>query len=138
MTSNDTSSASPKTQTQLLVTYEQLLTEPKRLRQVVSVLGSQGWEDLEQWFLAERQAHLEASVDSDDPDAQTGHRVVARWLKHFLTIGKEELVSLERARREPSTQDGDDHYMDFDASTKQETGGPNGSDPESPRGIHQG
>ena len=118
MTSKDTSSTSPKTNGQIPMTYERLQTESQKLRRVVSVLGSQGWEDLEVWFQAERQAHLESAVDSDDSEERDGHRIVARWLKHFLSITKEELVGLEKADREP-VPEGDPEYMDFDSDSQE-------------------
>ena len=71
------------------------------------------------WFQAERQAHLESAVDSDDPIAREGHGVVARWLKHFLSVTKEELVDLERAEREP-VPEGDPDSMDFDSDSTPE------------------
>ena len=68
------------------------------------------------WLQAERQAHLESAVDSDDPGEREGHRVVARWLKHFLTVTKEELIGLEQNDRNP-VPEGDPEYMDFDSGS---------------------
>ena len=116
MTLKDTSSVSPKTNGQGPMTYERLQQEPQRLRRVVSALGREGWRDLEVWFQAERQAHLESAVDSADAETRDGHRVVARWLKYFLSIVKEELVDLEKADREP-VPEGDPGYMDFDSDS---------------------
>ena len=124
MTSKNSSSASPKTNGRELMTYERLQQEPRRLRKVVWALGNQGWEDLEAWFLAERQAHLELAVDSADPTDREGHGVVARWLKHFLSITKEELVAFEQNERNP-VPEGDPEFMDFDSA----------SDPERPSSL---
>jgi hypothetical protein len=122
-----------------VVTYERLLTEPKKLQAALWVLGSQGWEDLLVWFQAERQEHLEASVDSDDPVHQESHRTIAKWLKSFITQGTEDLRAMVETEPDASEED---QYMEFDSTGGQEPGpeGPNGSGPEdgSPRGIHQG
>jgi hypothetical protein len=61
---------------------------------------------------------LESAVDSDDAEERDGHRIVARWLKHFLSITKEELVGLEKADREP-VPEGDPEYMDFDSDSQE-------------------
>ena len=124
MTSNDSFSHSPSATTLRPPTYEQLLTEPVRLRRVVQVLRSQGWEELEEWFLAERQEHLERSVDSVDPAEREGHRTVARWLRHFLTVSKEYLMSSEAVGREV-VPPGETEYMDHDSDFKTPRG--NGS-----------
>ncbi len=121
MTSNDTSSPSPKTTMRVPTNYEQLLGQPKKLRAVVRTLGTAGWEDLEQWFLAERQEHLERSVDSDNAEDREGHRVVARWLKHFIQVVKVELLATELAERHPEPEPVTE-YMPHDSES-------------SPRGI---
>ena len=104
MTSNDTSSPSLKTTTRDPINYERLLGEPKRLRALVRVLGTDNWADLEQWFLAERQEHLELSVDSDDPGERESHRIIAKWLKHFMSIAKDELRAADVAQRHPEPE----------------------------------
>ena len=124
MTSNDSSYPSPRTNGQGPMTYERLRNEPARLRKLVWVLGSQAWEDLEVWFQAERQAHLEASVEADDPGEREGHRIIARWLKHFLSIAKEALIDLEHSERNP-VPEGDPEYMEYDSDSNPE--GSNGS-----------
>ncbi len=101
MTSNDTSSPSLKATTLVPISSEQLLAEPKRLRAVVRVLGTAAWEDLEQWFLAERQDNLERSVESNDPEKRANYRAVAVWLKHFILSVKEELMAADKAERHP-------------------------------------
>ena len=113
MTSNDTSSPSLKTTTQVPISSEQLLAQPKRLRAVVRVLGMAAWEDLEQWFLAERQDYLEYSVESDDPEKRASYRAVAVWLKHFISTVKEELVAADEAQRHPEPKPPTDS-MPFD------------------------
>lgn len=67
----------------------------------------------------ERQAHLEASVDSDDPAQREFHRTIAKWLKNFLTIAKDEVIERDRANREPEDPslardypDGGDDYQE--------------------------
>ena len=114
MTSNDTSLPWQKTTKQDPISYEKLLAEPKRLRAVIRVLGTDNWADLEQWFLAERQEHLERSVDSDDPEARESHRTVAKWLKHFISIVKDELLATEEAHRHPEPEPVTD-YMAHDS-----------------------
>jgi hypothetical protein len=57
-------------------------------------------------------------------------------MKNFVTNGKEELLELESAQRNPEDPP-DDRYMEFDSEidpNTEESGGANGS---SPRGIHQ-
>lgn len=128
MTSNDMSSASPKTNGQGPMTYERLQEELPKLRAAVLALGSQGWEDLEVWFQAERQYHLEALVDSDEPDRREYHRNIAVWMKHFITFTKEQLISIEHADRNPVPA-GDPDSMDFDSDSVQESPSSSGSVP---------
>ncbi len=132
MTSKNTSSPSLTTTRQDPINYEKLLGEPKKLRALVRVLGTDNWADLEQWFLAERQEHLELSVDSDDPGEREAHRVVAKWLKHFLTIAKDELRAADEALRHPEPEPVTD-YMPFDSQIPVD-GAPPGGLTKSPRG----
>jgi hypothetical protein len=104
MTSNDTSLPWQKTTTQVPPSSEQLLAQPRKLQAVVRVLGTAAWEDLEQWFLAERQDYLEYSVDSNDPDKRASYRAVAKWLKHFITVVKAELLAADLAERHPEPE----------------------------------
>ena len=89
------------------MTYEMLLGELPKLRQLVEVFRDSQWEALEEWLQAERQEHLERSVDVDDEEVARQHRVVARWLKHFLSTVKESLVDAAKAKP-PSTDESDD------------------------------
>lgn len=64
----------------------------------------------------ERQEHLEASADSDDMKKCEEHRVVARWIKHFITVVKQELVDWDEAVRHPEPPPTSE-YMDFDSES---------------------
>ena len=88
------------------VTYEMLLGELPKLRQLVEVFRENQWEALEEWLQAERQWHLEGSVDTDDEEVARQHRVVARWLKHFLSVVKESLIDATKAK--PPSEDESD------------------------------
>ena len=101
MTSKPTSSNSPKTNGQEPMTYERLLAEPKKLRQVAYLLGSQGWEAMELWLQAERQVHLESLVDEDDPQKREAHRAIAKWINYFTTTAKDHLEDTDYAQRHP-------------------------------------
>ena len=58
----------------------------------------------------ERQAHLEASVELDGDDALY-HKVIARWLKYFLTVTKDAVIEASKAR--PVVEgDGENDYME--------------------------
>lgn len=60
----------------------------------------------------ERQAHLEASVELDGDDALY-HKVIARWLKYFLTVTKEAVVEASKAKAVPTVdEDGGNPYME--------------------------
>ena len=135
MTLKETSSHLPKTPTLEVMTYERLLTEPKKLQAAILVLGTHGWEDLLVWLQAERQEHLERSVDSASAEDREGHRVIARWMKTFITQGTEDLRAM--VETELADTAGDEQYMEFD-STEGQPESSNGSGSGPPAGIHKG
>ena len=129
MTSNDMSSSSQKTNGQGKMTYDKLLSEPQRLRQVVWLLGSQGWEAMELWLQTERQAHLESFIEEEDPQKREGHRIIAKWITYFLTIAKDYLTDAEYAIRHPEPPV-ETEYMEYDSEGK----APEGVDTDVPVG----
>ena len=59
----------------------------------------------------ERQAHLEASVELDGDDALY-HKVIARWLKYFLTTTKEHVVEASKAKSPTHDESDDSPYVE--------------------------
>ena len=59
----------------------------------------------------ERQAHLEASVELDGDDALY-HKVIARWLKYFLTVTKDAVIEASKAKPVTDEDDGENPYME--------------------------
>jgi hypothetical protein len=60
----------------------------------------------------ERQAHLEASVELDGDDALY-HKVIARWLKYFLSVTKESIIEASKVKQNGSGDDeGENPYME--------------------------
>ncbi len=58
--------------------------------------------------------HLELSADSDDLTEREEHRVIAKWLKHFIGATKDLLV--ESARQPVDAEpDVETAHMDFDS-----------------------
>jgi len=58
----------------------------------------------------ERQAHLEASVELDGENALY-HKVIAKWLKYFLTTTKESVIEASKARPVVD-KDSENDYME--------------------------
>ncbi len=114
MTSNDSSSASQKTNGQAPMTYAKLLVEPQKLHRIAWVLASQEWEALEELLQMERQALLELLEDSNDPDQREACRSVAKWIKHFLTTAREYILDMDEAERHPEPP-GETDSMPFDS-----------------------
>ena len=112
MTSNNSSSNLSKTSSQVVVTYEMLLGDLPRLRRLVEVFRESQWEALEEWLQAERQQHLEASVEIDDDEVASRHRVIARWLKHFLTVTKESVIDSAKAKVVGDGEVSDNPYVE--------------------------
>jgi len=92
MTSNSSFSSSAKTKPTPSKTLEAWLSDPDSLRRMAAALRLPEWEEMELFLQMERQAHLEESVDSDDPAQREFHRTIAKWLKNFLTIAKNEVI----------------------------------------------
>ena len=67
----------------------------------------------------ERQAHLEASVELDGDEALY-HKVIARWLKYFLTVTKEAVVEASKAKAVPTDDDGGNPYMETSSAIDME------------------
>ncbi len=117
MTSNDSSSVSRPTNSQAPMTYERLLVEPAKLHRIAWALKSQEWEALEEFLQMERQARLSRLEDSYDPDEQRACRSIAKWIKHFLTTAREDILASDNAERHPEPS-GDPNYMAFDSETE--------------------
>ena len=117
MTSNDTSSSSPKTSSPEPMTSDRLLSEPQKLREIVWLLGSQGWEAMELWLQTELQALLERLLYEEDPQKREGYRAVAKWLKYFMTEAKDRLTDLDHSNRNPEPPV-ETEYMEFDSEGK--------------------
>jgi len=68
-------------------------------------------------MLSERQEHLELAVDSDDPEEREGHRVVSKWIRHFLDVVVEGIRSADEEERHPSVSEEsmNPEYMEFDS-----------------------
>ena len=66
---------------------------------------------VEEWLLVERQAHLEASVELDGDDALY-HKVIARWLKYFITVTKEAVIEASKAKPVVDVDEGESPYME--------------------------
>jgi hypothetical protein len=60
----------------------------------------------------ERQARLEASGDEDDPEKREAHRLIAKWLKVFLTQTIPDLLTAEAALREVTDPSAPTEYPD--------------------------
>jgi len=112
MTSNSSSSSSARTRMSPAKTLEAWLSDPDSLRRMVAAFRLPEWEEMEQYLLMARQAHLEGLADSDDPEEREAHRIIAKWLKHFLTIAKDEVVERDRANREPEDPSLERNYPD--------------------------
>jgi len=54
---------------------------------------------------------LEASVELDGEDALY-HKVIARWLKYFLTVTKEAVMEASKAKPVTDEDDGSNPYME--------------------------
>ncbi len=116
MTSNGTSSDSPKMKNPEKMTYDKLLSEPEKLRQVTYLLGSQGWEAMELWLQTERQDHLECLAESEDEGERETHRIVAKWIKYFIGTCRESLEAADTAIRHPEPP-AETEYMEFDSTS---------------------
>ncbi len=123
MTSNDTYSPSPTKTKPPEDNWNKLLGEPKKLRGVVKVLNSQGWEGVEEILNLERWHHLELAADSNDSGDREKHRIIACYIKEF-TLALEDIRLVEEQSRHPEQKPNiDPNYMEFDSGTN--------SDPDS-------
>lgn len=116
MTSNDSSSALPKTTNPEPPTYERLLGEPQRLHNLAWALASQEWEALAGFLQMERQDRLSLLEDSNDPVEREACRIIAKWIKHFLTTARDYVVDSDEAVRHPEPESNPD-YMEFDSES---------------------
>lgn len=122
MTSNGTSFPSQTMPRPDQKTLPELLSEPKKLQKLAQVLRTQGWEEVSEVLWAARQEHLERAVESEDNSQRDESRVVARWIKVFLTDVMDRIHLLDQQSREPQ-KDPDEQIgdsMPFDSDSGEE------------------
>ncbi len=106
-------------------TLEQLLSLKSDLLRLRDLHRSSLWESLRDLLLAERLFHLDQLAETDDERISLEHKVLARWLKHFIEdIPYEVGERLKAEEREASGIDekfdpseGGTAYMESDGHT---------------------
>jgi hypothetical protein len=83
-----TSSSSPSipngTSNPETASYPNLLADRERLARLLLMFRGHLWADLRGLLLAERSQHLEALLNTNDPETALQHRTVARWIGEFF------------------------------------------------------
>ena len=57
------------------------------------------WDSLQDLLQAERLFHLERLSEADTDDEARDHRLIARYLKHFLQVVPEEVESMYQTKK---------------------------------------
>lgn len=117
MTSNDTSSPSLMKKQPPEESWNKLLGEPRKLREVVKVINSREWQAIQGLLNQERWHHLELATESNDTEAREKHRTIAIFIKMFAEA-LEDAHELESQARHPERKPNiDPNYMEFDSGT---------------------
>ena len=101
MKSNGSPLTSDKRSKPMPKTWELLQESRAELIKLRDLHHNSLWDSLLGLLQAERHFHLEALAETDDDSEAHDHRLIARYLKHFMEFVPEEVASMvEHAKAE--------------------------------------
>ena len=124
--SNGTHSTSDKPSSREPRTWEVLSSSQQEVARLREFHHSSLWDSLRDLLNAERLFHLERLAETDNEQESRDHRIIARWIKHFLEEVPAEVESgfasmkaeAEGKVERVDTKSGGTAYMESDAVDK--------------------